>query len=154
MLNMKQYSEAALREVIEAHDNWLHPAQPLGRRASFCHADLRLRDFRGLDLSGADFSGADLYSANFRGSILEGADFSHANLQCANLRHTNLVGVNFTGAILDYCVLDDADCQKIQVDKTGAAYLLREGLEIWRLACDDREFRTIQTQLIRFCKRA
>ena len=50
----------------------------------FSHKNLRGRNFKGQDLTGANFSHADIRSANFTNAVLKGANFSHAK---AGLQH-------------------------------------------------------------------
>ncbi|MEG4595188.1 pentapeptide repeat-containing protein [Microcoleus sp. F8_C2] len=50
----------------------------------FSHKNLRGRNFKGQDLTGANFSHADIRSADFTNAVLIGANFSHAK---AGLQH-------------------------------------------------------------------
>lgn len=71
------------------------------------NADLRGKDFSGLNLENVDLAGKDLSGANFSKSDLSGANLLQANFSGANLEKAIIVGggtvfgrVNFTGANL------------------------------------------------------
>ena len=72
-------------------------------------AELQEIHLAGADLSYADFSGANLAGANLRGCDLSYADFSGANLSGADLRGCLLFGSDFRGALLEGALLDHAD---------------------------------------------
>lgn len=58
-----------------------------------------LRDFCGMDFTGADFSELDLHDVNFAGAWLESVDFTKANVSGANFQTAVLAHANFEGAI-------------------------------------------------------
>lgn len=113
------------------------PAAPMAEtQAAQLHGEMKkaialgLREFPGLDFTGADFSGLDLRQCNFAGAFLESANFSKANLSGANLAravlaHADLRGVvavsasfqsaNLGRAQLAGAVLDEADVRGAQL---------------------------------------
>ena len=101
-----RYTEAVLFEC-DAPDglgSGLHMRHAL-EKAVEAHADLRVANLRGANLSVANLrvanlSDADLSVANLRGANLSDADLIGANLLGANLRGANLLGANLRGADL------------------------------------------------------
>jgi uncharacterized protein YjbI with pentapeptide repeats len=72
------------------------------------------RDFRAVNLSGADLSGSDLHWAdlsrgNLRGAQLEGANLEGAHLEGAHLEGAHLTGANLVFADLTAAELHSAD---------------------------------------------
>jgi uncharacterized protein YjbI with pentapeptide repeats len=76
-----------------------HELVACGRAGRLVRANLRGRDFSGLDLAGCSFEQAQLSGAVFRGARLCGC----------NLRGANLVRADLTGADLSNAILDRAD---------------------------------------------
>lgn len=62
---------------------------------NYSRQNLKGRNFRGKDLTGADFSHCDLQGADFTNANLIGANFSHADIRSANFTKANLRGANF-----------------------------------------------------------
>lgn len=83
-------TQEKLREVLEAHKQWLNSVGKSGEKAdlrganllgaNLCEADLREADLCGADLSNADLRYADLREADIRGADLSNADLSNADL--------------------------------------------------------------------------
>jgi uncharacterized protein YjbI with pentapeptide repeats len=78
------------------------------------------RDFRGINLTGADLKGVLLIDVNFSGANLSNADLSNANLlranlEGANLKSTNLTGTNLSEANLINCNLSSANLHGTQL---------------------------------------
>lgn len=65
-------------------------------------------DFRGANLQRANFQGSTLQKADFRGSELKGTIFKKANLQYANFEGMNLEYANFAHAKFEMVELQDA----------------------------------------------
>jgi uncharacterized protein YjbI with pentapeptide repeats len=80
-----------------------HELVACGRAGRLVRANLRGRDFSGLDLAGCSFEQAQLSGAVFRGARLCGCNFRNANLARADLS-----GADLTEAILDQADLSDS----------------------------------------------
>lgn len=72
--------------------------------STLCEAHLN-----GANLSGADLSGCDLRNANLRGANLCGANLSGANLGWADLRGVNLSGADLRSANLAWVLVKEAN---------------------------------------------
>lgn len=99
------------------------------------------RNFRGVDLSGADlsnleldridFRGANLQRANFQGSTLQRADFRGSELKGtifkeANLQYANFTGMNLKYANFSYANFRHAKLKNIIRDSEQALFLQTE----------------------------
>jgi uncharacterized protein YjbI with pentapeptide repeats len=65
---------------------------------NYSRQNLKGRNFRGKDLTGADFSHCDIQGADFTNANLTGANFSHADIRSANFTKATLRGANFSHA--------------------------------------------------------
>ncbi|MGH2412598.1 MAG: pentapeptide repeat-containing protein [Microcystaceae cyanobacterium] len=88
-----------LTQTSQQSDNF-----PLPMREFLTRYSLGERNFRGLDLAGADLSEINLSHADLRG-----ANFSHANLRGANLKSADLRKANFRNANLRVAYLANCD---------------------------------------------
>jgi Pentapeptide repeats (8 copies) len=120
------------------------------------------RNFRQLDLSGAELSGIDLRDADFRGSDLYGAklmdsllnranfsdrtnlayaDLSGTDLSEANLGGTNLEGANLEGAIAQGAIYDRNTAFPVAFNPEAAGMIRAEERE--------RQSRIAQTEILK-----
>jgi uncharacterized protein YjbI with pentapeptide repeats len=83
----------ALREILDAHGQWLKSAKARGKRA-----DLRGADLQKANLAGASLEAADLRGTDFRDADLGNADLRRANLFKVVLDRANLIGADLAGA--------------------------------------------------------
>ena len=72
--------QADLKQILDAHREWLESGYAKGSRANLYGANLYGANLSGADLSGADLSRANLSGANLYGANLSGADLSGADL--------------------------------------------------------------------------
>lgn len=112
VLKPHTYSPEELRQILEAHTQWLNQNPGLSdekkieawlgdpRRADMSGAILIEANLKGVDLSDANLEGANLSGANLIKAKLMGADLSDTNLKGADLSGANLTDVNLSGANL------------------------------------------------------
>jgi uncharacterized protein YjbI with pentapeptide repeats len=72
-------------------------------------ANLELKDFRGLDLSGVDFSGANLFYTHMKSADLSNGIFDNANLDLALMMSANLENASFKNAALNNTNLENSN---------------------------------------------
>ena len=127
-MESRKISPEGLRDLLDAHRDWVCSDGKTGRRADLSDVDLAWAELASVLLTKADLSGADLFhadlaraclrdaslrgaklcAASLPGADLEGADLvgadlfmadaAKANLERANLEGANLLGADFEGA--------------------------------------------------------
>lgn len=109
----------SIEERLAAHAQWVRSllvsGPVLGGRGLFRQQNLSGKNFRNLELRGADFSKCNL----------AGADFCGANLQFVNFSEANLVGANFAGCDLRGANLSNACMDEVNFD--GSLLKIDEG---------------------------
>ncbi len=95
----------------------MHP-QVLSQRYAQGEKDFRHLDMAGADLSGVILAGADLRGSNLQGANLHGANLSRCRLHGVNLRGASLRMANLRGAHLPKSNL--SLCTLVWCDLTGA----------------------------------
>ena len=98
--DLKQITEEKLREVIDAHGQWLLSDLDKGCRANLSDFDLSERNLASADLRFALLDHCNLTNANLNHARLDDADFTGANLTNASLRLTSLARANLDRATL------------------------------------------------------
>ena len=94
------------------------PTGPLAINEPGPGADLREREFQGVDWSGRDLSNANLQEADLTGADLRGANLRGANLRAASLCRANLGNADLTGA--DLSLVNGAHLRGIGAKFDGA----------------------------------
>jgi len=102
-----------------------HELVAFGRAGRLARANLRGRDFSGLDLAGCSFEQAQLTAAVFRGARLCGC-----NLRGANLARADLTGADLTDADLDHADLSDSLVAGVRWDRCRVAGTRFAGLAL------------------------
>lgn len=130
-IDMKEISPDKLKEILDAHKDWLASGGKEGeradlsgarlrgvnnllskadlRRANLCNANLRGVNLRSANLSESVLSGVNFNNADLCGVDLCGADLSKADLIVANLNGAKLSGINLRRANLSGAKLSGAD---------------------------------------------
>jgi hypothetical protein len=80
------------------------------------------RDFRGVNLEGADLRQARLYEADLSGADLEGANLTGADLEGAILREADLSLADLRGAALHWTDLTGADLREADLTRAYLAH--------------------------------
>jgi TIR domain/Pentapeptide repeats (8 copies) len=124
----------------------LNPSRPRGMTALEILAAYRSgrRDFKLVDISGADLSRKDLIGASFYGGCLSGVNLSGSRLTHVQLKAADVTGANLAGAALnatDLIAANFSDSNLSRADLTGAtlysASLLRTDLSATNLGGTD-----------------
>ncbi len=77
------------------------------------------RDFRKLDLSGANLSDLNLEGADFTGAVLTDVDLKNANLKSVKFNNANLQGANLEGATLNETSLKGTNLRRVVLSGAG-----------------------------------
>ena len=119
--SLRQISETELKEMLEAHSQWLGSGGKTGRLANFSNTLLDRMDFRSCDLRQGNFQGASLVDAILKDACLQETDFRNANLKGADLQksvfdNAIFIKANLDGAYLQKSVFPAAIFQEANLE--------------------------------------
>ena len=89
-----------IKDVLEAHQEWLDSKGGRGEKADLSSAILQQADLHDANLEGADMQGARLSVSDLMRANLKGANLSHADLWMSDMKDAVLEGADLRGANL------------------------------------------------------
>ena len=123
----RDVSKEELRQILDAHENWLQSEGHEGRKADLRRANLQRVSLEGANLQDACLKGACLQKsclagANLQDASLEGANLQRADLRAVNLRKANLRKAELNNAHLILANLQYADLESARLQNADLRF--------------------------------
>jgi len=126
MAEVREIPPEQLKEILDAHREWVTSQGKEGHHADLSEANLQLAELQGAFLQGANLQGTDLRGADLNRANLESVNFQTANLHGANLKGASLISANLQQANMLNTKLRESFLQDANL--TGVKRLLAEQL--------------------------